>query len=139
LLGNYLFFVYLLNNLQKLYTLGQSGRINNPKTFVFGVLTGDGTLYILMIDNKLYWDTWSSRSFGDCTELSLEALNRFLGITYGLSDKSTDITANEKAFLKFLEESNNGLKLYKGDSENFNNWNGQTLNSNGEVEKVDCK
>ena len=92
-----------------------------------------------MIDNKLYWDTWSGRSFADCTELSLDGLNKYLEVTYGLFANSTDIAANEKAFLKFLKESNTGLKLYKGDSNNFNNWNGQTLNSNGEIVKEECK
>jgi hypothetical protein len=56
-----------------LYEPGQKGLINNPGTFALGLVTGDGTTYMLMIDNKSAWESWSQRTFENNTG---EILNR---------------------------------------------------------------
>ena len=133
MLGNYLFFVYLLNNLQKLYTLGQSGRINNPNTFVFGVLTGDGTTYMMMIDNFDTFIAWT-RTFS-----SDDNIKYGQKLFESIVNDNSGIAKKEAEFIQYLQQSNTGLKLCKGDTSNFKNWDRQTYNTTTKKsEKEDC-
>lgn len=119
--------IYAMANLYK------TNRMTNVSTFTAGVVTSKGTQYILMIDDiTKYFDFATNLVNNNTLDLFSEMYENFYKITPNNSNN-----ANEKAFLQFLDQSNSGLKLFKGNG-SFNDWKPKKLDNNGNVVNAPC-
>ncbi|WP_241414735.1 hypothetical protein [Belliella alkalica] len=117
-LGTDMLSIFSLSDIFALGAMVQENLINNIENFVFGVVTSEGT-YLLSISDPI---TFSNLSSG------LEIL-RSIYINYVKPDNSA--LQNEIGLLQFLNTSNLGLSLYKGNLSNFNSWDRVRKNNQG--------
>lgn len=117
-----------------LYQLLDNGKINNPGTFTFSLVTAKGTAYLLMIDNVETFRAYGKKTFGETTsalgaERTLEFILSICGVT---NDGS--IANNEIGFLNFLRTNDTGLSLFVGRYDSFNTWTKKAIDrKTGEV------
>ena len=108
-------------------------KMKDPKTFVFGVVTGDGTTYMMMIDNFDTFIAWT-RTFSN--DYNIEVGEKLFD---SIVNDNSGIAEKEAEFIQYLQQAKTGLKLYKGDTSNFKNWDRQTYNTTTKKsEKEDC-
>ncbi len=107
--------------------------MNNPTTFTFGVVTGHGTTYLLMIENEQQFRAFGAAIFSGFSNQGTaeQDLSTIFEMIYGIN-KNADATHNEVAFLNYLRamQPTTGLSLYKGNISTFSTWDKQGLNSN---------
>ena len=107
--------------------------INNLETFTAGVVTASGTTYMLKVEDK--------NAFMNFATANLKYQNNFEAFEYwyqiyGITENNS--TGNvEAGFVNLINNKfNTGLKLFKGNTQNFGQWNlreynqGSVINSN---------
>ena len=105
----------------------------NPKTFTVGVVTANGTQYILMIDDLAKFHTFSTSLLANQTADTYEyTYSKIYGITESRSNN-----ANEKAFMQYIEQNNSGLKLFKGNG-SFDEWKPKKVDEYGFIVNDPC-
>ncbi|MCH7413269.1 hypothetical protein MM213_07230, partial [Belliella sp. R4-6] len=117
-LGTDMLSIFSLSDIFALGAMVQENLINNIENFVFGVVTSEGT-YLLSISDPIAFSNLSS---------GLEIL-RSIYINYVKPDNSA--LQNEIGLFQFLNTSNLGLSLYKGNLSNFNSWDRVRKNNQG--------
>jgi hypothetical protein len=131
--------IFSVDDLYTLYLIDQKGRIKDKSTFIFALISGDNTTYILKIEDNAKWSEFSNYSFKYKSSSSLEKLFDDWNTSYSLMHGS-EIASNEKRFLEFLSDMDAGLKLYRGDVTNFSTWERLLgLDNNSNIIKDDCK
>lgn len=110
-------------DIQYLASLSKNNLIRDPSTFSAGVVTADGTQYLLRIEDPIKFQNFSTKVFNKIASF-------FIWDTYDktiLANNTTD--ANEKAFLNFLNKYDCGLKLFKGNN-SFTSWQPLKVSNN---------
>jgi len=108
------------SDIRVIYQLHKAGNIKNLDSYTSGLVTANGTTYLLKIE-----DTEKFIKFGE------DYLKDDIAFTYLFEDfysnryqilpnKTND--ENEKGFLKMLDEMSSGLKLLKGNTSDFSKW-----------------
>ncbi|MCU7617851.1 hypothetical protein NZ698_11630 [Chryseobacterium sp. PBS4-4] len=96
------------------------GRIKDPSTFIFGVITPgnsttQGTQYMLVIDDLAAFSLFINE-YLNADQNYVDWLYHSSGVKHGNS-----ASQNEDGFLQFMWNYSSGLKLLKGDP-SLNNW-----------------
>jgi hypothetical protein len=111
-----------------------SDKMVDPNTFTAGVVTADGTQYIIMIDDLTQFQEFASNMVNNS---SLSAYASVYMYIYGInSGNSNDV--NEQKFLQYIQSTNTGLKLFKGDT-NFDNWIPKKVDDSGNIINNPCQ
>ena len=105
----------------------------NPNTFTAGVVTAKGTQYIIMIDDLSKFQQFANNMVNNS---SLDMFSFAFERIYGIKPSNGN-DVNEKAFLQYIQQSNSGLKLFKGDA-NFNNWQPKKVDGSGNIVNNPC-
>ena len=114
------------------YEIYQDGKVRDVDTYGMQVITNQGTVYSLMIDDLAKFQSFGSTALADQSLLSSTFL--FLGLT-----PTSSAGDSERSFLKVLgANGGSGLKLFRGDASNLNNWVPITLDSNDNLIDDDC-
>ncbi|MGB4775122.1 MAG: hypothetical protein WBP45_08120, partial [Daejeonella sp.] len=113
--------IFSLSDVRAIYNLAMNGKTVNPETFTAGVVTAQGTAYLMKIDNLLTFAQFANENLtSDVKFNSLEQYYNNWYNSYKYIYLKDEITAHELALLKSLE--NSGIITFKGNT-NFNNWN----------------
>lgn len=94
----------------------------DPGSFTIGVVTASGTQYLLMINDINKFHAYAGNLVNKST---LNAYQHMYENVFGIKPTNNN-DDNEKRFLQYLEKSNSGLKLFKGDDK-FENWKSKKL------------
>lgn len=109
-----------------IYDLQQANKIVDIKTSTAGVVTADGTSYLMKIDDPVKFATFSSANFSTTASFeSFELLYSTSQLAYTLTGKSNVVTY-ELALLAALE--NSGITILKGNN-TFSSWDTLTKTS----------
>ncbi len=114
------------------------GKIRDLNTFVAGVVTEQGTQYLLVINEPGKFMMFAQNLYKGL-EFSKEALNayeRMLHDLYQIKPKNS-AKDNELNFVRFLQQNKTGLKLLKG-SKDLNSWATKNLDKNNNIVSTDC-
>jgi hypothetical protein len=129
--------IFSVNDLWTIYDLEQKGKIKDKSTFIFAMISGDGTTYILKIEDGDAWTKWSNEVFKyqgkNKNGYELDDLFEKWVINYSVAKN------DEIKFIKFLDIMKSGLKLYKGNVNNFNTWDRIGLDTNSKIINDNCK
>ena len=126
--------VFSPDDLFTISRLYKEGKMVNPSTFTIGVVTNQGTQYLLMIEDLNKFGEYSSTLLGNN-----KGYDQYSSIYKGFGIRETNSSeVNEKAFLHYLELTNSGLKLLKGDA-TFSNWSRRSVDENDVVVDNPCK
>lgn len=125
--------VFSPDDLFAMATLYITDKMVNPSTFTAGVVTANGTQYIIMIDDLTKFQQFASNMVNNST---LDAYSFTFEMIYGITPSNNN-EANEKAFLQYIQQTNSGLKLFKGDA-NFTDWQPKKVDGNGNVVNNPC-
>lgn len=122
------------SDVRAIYQLHKGGKIDSLTTFTAGVVTDDGTTYLMKVR-----DTAKFIAFGQAHLDTDSAFHQF-ELEYNLNlyvynAINTEVTAYEKALLVTLKES--GIEIFRGNDNNFNHWRKLTLDENVQSEKTD--
>jgi hypothetical protein len=136
--GTSLLSIFSGGDIYSLYQLLNNDLLNNPSTFTFSLITGQGTTYLLMIEDVEKFRTYGNDTFGGVTS-GADADNE-LGYIYSAMGivQGGDAAQNEIGFLHFLRTSNTGLSLFKGSSASFSSWDRTEIISTGYVFTLPC-
>lgn len=107
--------------------------INNLETFTAGVVTASGTAYLLKVEDKTAFMNFASANLK--YQNNFDAFEAWY-LLYGITENNS--TGNvESGFVNLINNKfNTGLKLFKGNTQNFGQWNlreyyqGSVINSN---------
>lgn len=109
--------------------------MDNPRTYLFGVVTWQQTVYLLTINS-----TTDFRAFGDRYLADGSAWFAFFAEKFRLKiSNDNTIAENETNLVKLLSEFNTGLSLVRGDASTMNNWTKLTENSDGSIKEKQCR
>lgn len=108
-------------DLATLALMYKGGKIKDTSSFVFGVITSSGTLYMITISDVSAFNTFANQFITGNT-YNEEFLYK-LDTDYYMNSimQTNNINNNEAGFLHLLEKYNMGLSVLKGDN-TFNNW-----------------
>ncbi len=109
-----------------------NGWMQSPSTFTAGVVTANGTQYLLKIENLTLFQTFSQ----NLTGTTINKYKEFYKIMYNIKDTNTN-EDNEKNLLKYLDQLKSGLKLFRGNA-NFTQWTPLGLDANNNVIVKPC-
>jgi hypothetical protein len=94
--------------------------INNLETFTAGVVTASGTTYILKVENKTTFMNFASANLK--YQNNFDAFEGWY-LLYGITPENSEVTV-ETGFMQLINNQfNTGLKLFKGNVQNFSQWN----------------
>jgi hypothetical protein len=105
----------------------------DPSTFTVGVVTASGTQYILKIDDVAKFKTFAENLINNNT---FEIFSRVYNDLYKITPQNAK-EQNEKAFLQYIQQTNSGIRLFKG-SDNFNDWQSKKVDGNGNIVNNPC-
>lgn len=109
------------------------GKMVDPSTFTLAVVTANGTQYLLKIDNITKFNKFATDMVNNSTlDLYSFAYQNLYGINPGNNND-----ANEKAFLQYIQQTNSGLRLFKGNA-NFTEWQPKKVDTNGNIVNNPC-
>lgn len=109
------------------------GNMNNTVTFSLGLVTQNGTKYLLKVENLTKFRIWADKFV---REKMINHKTAYL-VEYKInSTNSNDL--NEKNFLLYLRDNASGLKLFKG-NDDFTQWTSLGLDTNNNVAIVPCQ
>ncbi|MEJ7823031.1 MAG: hypothetical protein WKF85_11960 [Chitinophagaceae bacterium] len=111
-----------------------SDKMVNPLTFSIGVVTANGTQYLLMIDDFTKFQQYANNIV---TNSTLILYSFIFGSVYGISPTNSN-DDNEKLFLQYLQTTNSGLKFFKGNND-FTQWQPKKADDNGNVVNNPCQ
>lgn len=123
-----MFSTFSFGDIITLATLYSNGHMDNVDTFVFGVVTFGGT-YLLSIS-----DAASFNSFINNLVDSPIPLNTSFN---GKVSPTNTAIENEIGLISFLNSSNTGLTLYKGNTDNFNQWGKAVITRDGNINTLE--
>lgn len=127
--------IFSVPDLRTIYDLYNGGYIKNVAEFTMGLATVYGTTYLLKIsnlDNFLAFGEMFLKN--DIKEaLLIQVRDKDFNI-----DGDQSVSQNEKGFLQLIKDYSAGLKIFKGDPNNFNSWQAKTVNSAGTVVDGNC-
>lgn len=124
--------IFSPGDLAQFYALYTGGAVRDVDTFSMQVITSQGTVYSLAIEDEAKFDV-----FGSLLLFSEPNARVFYG-SFGLAETNSNMD-NEANFLNFLNfQGGSGLKLFKGDINNLNSWTPIGLNGSGEVVNSNC-
>jgi hypothetical protein len=113
-----------------IYQLQQVSKIADLSTFTAGVVTGDGTTYMMKINDAAKFATFASNNLSTTAKFqSFEQGYSTRQLAYSLGGKDR-VSSYELALLSSLKDS--GITLMKGNS-TFTSWNTESLNTNGNM------
>lgn len=127
--------IFSPDDIRALYTLMSSNLMGDPSIFTTGLVTANGTTYVLHIDNVQQFQTFSQNFLSN--DGSFNIFSNIYGSLYNINP-SNSVQQNEQSFLSMLQATNSGLKLLKGNLGDFNDWNLQSLDQNNNVTTTDC-
>ncbi len=116
----------------------KQGKIRDLNTFVAGVVTEQGTQYLLVINEPGKFMMFAQNLYKgfDFSEKTLNAYERMLHDLYQIDPKNS-AKDNELNFVRFLQQNKTGLKLLKG-SKDLNSWAAKNLDKNNKIVSTDC-
>ena len=125
-------------DIYSLYLMLINGSINNPSIFTFGLVTGYGTTYLLMIENVDQFRMFGQKYFGSSTEFVADELIAVNGalIVCGVTEEASP-EVGERGFLNFLRTIPTGLSLFKGNINGFGLWEKREVKDN-KVYTISC-
>lgn len=131
---NGLLSIFSPDDLWSMFKLSRDNNMVNPSTFNIFVTTASETQYLLKIEDSVKFKNFASKS------LSQDFW--YFKFTYQDTweiDIDNDRETNEKAFLRFLKQSNggSGLKLFKGNAD-FSEWTPLGLDRDNNVVPEPC-
>ena len=128
--------IFSSEDFHSLYTALISASVSNPQNFTFGLVTAQGTTYLLSVSD---WATFQSFAVNTFTPGNTVQLNAFNYLYNSLINTSNSVAVNEANFVTLLNIVNGGtgLTLLKGDTSTFTNWK-KVTNSNGTATYVNC-
>ena len=108
------------SDLSALYTLYKEERMYDPEDFIMELVTANGTVYAMRIENQDKFTAFGDRWFANSTGWTVfEGL--FYNMRYNINTTNTN-AQNEINFMKLLKGFDSGLSLMRGDPNNFNSW-----------------
>jgi hypothetical protein len=110
-----------------------SERMNDPSMFTLGVVTASGTQYLLKIEDQTKFDKFAKSLVNNST---LDVYSHAYQYIYKISQENTN-DANEKSFLQYIQQSNSGLRLFKGNA-TFTTWESKKVDANNNVVNNPC-
>lgn len=125
--------VFSPDDLFSIALLYTTDKMVDTKTFTAGVVTANGTQYIIMIDNLTKFHQFASNMVNNST---LDLYSHLYSSVYGINSSNSN-EVSEKAFLQYIQQTNSGLKLFKGDS-NFSDWQPKKVDENGNIVNNPC-
>lgn len=125
--------VFSASDLYAMADLYILNRMVDPSTFTLGVVTANGTQYLLKIDDMLKFSQFAGNLVNNST---LEQYEYVYENLFGIKPKRSNAN-NEKDFLYYLQTTNSGLKLFKGNS-TFDSWQPKKVNASGTVVNNPC-
>lgn len=127
--------IFSPNDILALYTLMNNNLMSNPSNFTAGVVTANGTSYLLMINDLQKFNSFSQNYLSN--EVSFNMYSNLYDKIYNIKP-SNDILQNEKSFLQMLKATNSGLKLLKGNTGTFDDWDVLNIDQNNNITSADC-
>ena len=128
--------IFSPDDIQVLYFLYNNKFINNTNTFIMSVVTGQGTSYTIIINDKAKFKNFGLNNLNNVANFTsfdtgYKANHHQLHNLFGLDN----IQAREVAMLEALKDS--GLSLLKGNSD-FSEWQ-KIETKNRDIQNVDCE
>lgn len=116
----------------------KKGNIRDVNTFAMGLVTASGTQYMMVIDDPEKFVKFAEELFSGNTinETMVNAYEYIYGTVYNITPNN-DIKTNEDNFVRYLEKSNTGLKIMRGDT-NMNDWSSMEIDKNGQINIKKC-
>lgn len=128
--------VFSFTDLEAFFELTYSKNLTNPDNFLFGLITGDGTTYMLSIGNWTEFANWGSNTF----KVDLDKYKERYGSFEEGMKRAMDNSSRELELIRYLTENRTGLKLHKGDVNNFSTWERKGYSTTSKtIIKDDCK
>lgn len=124
--------IFSPDDLYAIAELYLNNKMVDPSKFSAGVVTANNTQYLIMIEDLSKFQQFASKLTGT----GLNAYSIMFENLYKISP-GNDINANEKAFLQYIQQSNSGLKLFKG-NDSFNEWQPKKVDTNNNVVNNPC-
>ncbi len=115
----------------------KKGKIRDLNTFVAGVVTSQGTQYLMVIDDIKKFTNFANTicdHYGNLNIITDYYSKRYNGMNI---KETNDTVVNECNFVSFLTKHSLGLKLLKG-TKDLNKWTTQELDKKGKVVSKDC-
>ncbi len=129
--------IFSLTDIFAIAQIYKQGKIANANTFVAGVVTTQGTQYLMVIDDESKFKVFANKICN--SNGSINAMKYFYNSYFNRENikRTNDSTTNEKNFIKFIKDCNLGLKLLKG-TKDLNKWTTQELDNNEKVVPKNC-
>jgi hypothetical protein len=122
--------IFSINDILAIYLAYKAGKINDLRTFTAGVVTADGTTYLVNINDKEAFIKFGDKYFKSESDMA-KMENDYISIFNG-----------EQPFFQksalMLALSDAGIYLFEGDVDNFKTWNRQVIGSGGVPIKSNC-
>lgn len=123
------------SDIRAIYQLYSNDNIRDVPSFFCGVVTSQGTTYLLMIDDVGLFNNFGNQYLSD--DESFQLFENTFSLLFNISVNNS-ILNNENSLLNMLESMNSGLKLFKGDYNNYSSWNPKGVDTNGATINSDC-
>jgi len=126
------FSIFSGGDLFTLFTLFDNGFISDVDNFVMVVATPHNTVYAITIS-----DADDFQNFGNLFLGNIDTIENMYVFPFGI-DPNISNELNEFRLTRLLENQKLGLRLYRGDTNDLNNWTRLKLRSNGELKENNC-
>ncbi|MGB4775453.1 MAG: hypothetical protein WBP45_09795, partial [Daejeonella sp.] len=132
---NGLLSIFSGSDLQSLYTMKNSNTMTDVDKFIYGVVTGDGTTYLLSIEDPVKFQAFGNSWLSD--DFSFGLFESSYNNTYQIQP-GNNVSTNETNFILLLKQMNTGLTLLKGDPANFDDWEKKNADANNQIQTSNC-
>jgi hypothetical protein len=129
--------IFSEDDFRTLYAIHKNSTIIDKANYIFGLVTADGTAYMLTINDMAKFNSFSQNTFNPNIPGGATPFNNLYNI---FIKKTNSVTDNEMGLITVLNTFNGGtgLTLLKGDFNSFNSWGKVTKDNNGNITILNC-